>query len=250
MPESFVIDISLPPQMKAGETNKLEETLDSIETEAQSATVIGIGFSIAFNMNMQAIWGGINAVQIIAHLPLNNINFPINAQKFYYFLTQIISFDFFSPFDHFDFGFTETRPYHSSYDMLGYQTSNFFENLGSIAVIGVLLFLKHLIQQPSYIMLTRIGCCRSKSSKLLLTLPDVSDTWTRFFIETYLEFVISCLVGIKLLHVITGKATSQDKISHKCAVIFLVFICLFTISIVYFSLFKGKELKALKKDQI
>ena len=38
--------------MKAGETNKLEETLDSIETEAQSATVIGIGFSIAFNMNM------------------------------------------------------------------------------------------------------------------------------------------------------------------------------------------------------
>ena len=111
-------------------------------------------------MNMQAIWGGINAVQIIAHLPLNNINFPLNAQTFYYFLTEIVSFDLLSPFDHFDFGFTETQPYHSSYEWLGYETSNFFENLGSIALWGVLLFARQLIQQPLYLILSRLKCCR------------------------------------------------------------------------------------------
>ena len=94
---------------------------------------------------MQAIWGGINAVQIIAHLPMNNINFPMNAHTFYYFLTKIISFDIFSPFNYFDFGFTETGPFHSNYEWLGYETSNFYENLGSIVLIGLILTSRQIL---------------------------------------------------------------------------------------------------------
>ena len=46
----------------ANETYELEETLGDIGTEAKSATLFYIILSTLFQMNMQAIWGGINAV--------------------------------------------------------------------------------------------------------------------------------------------------------------------------------------------
>ena len=108
-----------------------------------------------------------------------------------------------------------------------------------------------MIQLPLYMISSRpncCGCCKRRSSKYLLKQSDVSNQWVRFFIETFLEFVISCLVGIKLLFLINGEANEQDHVSHKLSFMFLAIICLFSVLIVYLSLFKGKELKVIKKE--
>ena len=120
----------------------MEEKLKEVELETKTTTILSILISSLLNLNMQAIWGGINAVQIIAHLPLNNVNFPLNAHRFYYFLTKVISFDIFNPTDFYDFGFTETGPYYSNFEWLGYESCNFYECIGSVPLIAVILFLK------------------------------------------------------------------------------------------------------------
>ena len=53
-----------------------------------------------------------------------------------------MSFDLFAPTDHIDFGLTKTAPYNDNHDALGYESSNFYENLGSIAVIGLVIALR------------------------------------------------------------------------------------------------------------
>ena len=55
-------------------------------------------------------------------------------------------------------------------------------------------------------------------------------------------------MGIKLLFLISGEANEQDQVSHKCSFIFLAIICLFSCLIVYLSLCKGRELRAIKKE--
>ena len=75
----------------------------------------------------------------MAHLPLNNVNFSNNAFIFFQFLAEVVSFDIFAPTDHIDFGLTETPPFNENYEELGYETSNFYEDLGSIALIGVII---------------------------------------------------------------------------------------------------------------
>ena len=39
------------------------------------------------------LWGLVNVLQLIIHMPLVNVNFPINAQFFYGILIQIATFD-------------------------------------------------------------------------------------------------------------------------------------------------------------
>ena len=135
-------------------------TLKDSELETKATTFAGLLCSSLLNLPMQAIWGGINAIQIIAHLPLNNINFPLNAHNFYFFLTRVVSFDVFAPTDFFDFGLTETEPYHSNYEWLGYETTNFYENIGSIIVIGIILLLRQFIQPPIFWIIKKINLCR------------------------------------------------------------------------------------------
>ena len=78
----------------------------------------------------------------------------------------------------------------------------------------------------------------------------MTNTWIRFFIETFLEFAISCLVGIKLLYVISGDSNKLDQVSHICAIVFLVVLGIFSVMIVYLSLVKGRELKKIKKELV
>jgi hypothetical protein len=87
-------------------------------------------------------------LQIIAHIPLNTITLPANAFFLFKFLAEVVSFDIFEPADHYDFGFTETDPYNEQYEELGYETKNFIENLGSIALIMIIIALRQILQPP------------------------------------------------------------------------------------------------------
>ena len=57
---------------------------------------------------MQVIWGGVNAVQLISHIPLNQINFPAHTYAYFKYLTQVVSYDVFPPTEHFDFDISDT----------------------------------------------------------------------------------------------------------------------------------------------
>lgn len=119
--------------------------LKTVETGTKAIVFSSIVLATFFNLSLQLLWGGINALQIIAHLPLNNVNFPSNAFQVFQFLAEVVSFDLFAPADYYDFGFTETEPFNSNYEELGYETTNFLENLGSISLIFLVIAFRHII---------------------------------------------------------------------------------------------------------
>ena len=79
-------------------------------------------------------------------MPLNNVNFPRNELNFMRYLNNIVSFKMFDMKDIEEFtftpDFTETPPYNDNFEWLQYDTSNFFENLGFINVILVVMLMR------------------------------------------------------------------------------------------------------------
>ena len=81
---------------------------------------------------MQIVFGQVIALQILAHLPLNNILLPANAMESFDIMVKVVSFDYFPLHEYVDFGFTPTEPWSISFEYLDYDSINFIEDLGSI----------------------------------------------------------------------------------------------------------------------
>jgi len=50
--------------------------LSEAEEAAKTLVFSSIGIAILFKFSLQTLWGSINALQLIAHLPMNNVLFP------------------------------------------------------------------------------------------------------------------------------------------------------------------------------
>ena len=94
----------------------------------------------AFSM----LFSSIISVQLLAYFPLTDIFMPANVHQTFQILISIVSFDYFSPTDHYDFGFMETSSWSPNFEWLGFESSNVIESLGSLSIVyftylGVLL---------------------------------------------------------------------------------------------------------------
>ena len=91
------------------------------------------------------VWGGVNSVQLISHLPLNEINFPPNTYDFYNYLAQVVSFDVYPPTENYDFDISETEPRSLGFELLDYESVNFYDAVGSISLIFLLLVARMIL---------------------------------------------------------------------------------------------------------
>ena len=96
---------------------------------------------------MQYLWGMINALQLIVHLPLMSFNFPANAKFIFTLFIELTQFDII-PNDFLGtsiFSFDEPEPYSPRFESMGYESKNVIENLGSlfvyIVVFSSLIFI-------------------------------------------------------------------------------------------------------------
>lgn len=94
----------------------------------------------------------------MAHLPLNQIVFTPNVYYVFDVLIQVVSFDLLAPADYIDFGFTESDPYSDNFEWLGYESSNLFENLGSIALFASFIILKNTFSFGCFFCLRKCKC--------------------------------------------------------------------------------------------
>ncbi len=96
------------------------------------------------------LWGMINVMQVIVHMPLLNVQFPENASYFFSLIIQISSFDIIpSSFIEWVkskvFSFTRDEPT-DSFVKMGYQSKRSVENLDSMFIylgglIGLVIFV-------------------------------------------------------------------------------------------------------------
>ena len=98
------------------------------------------------------MWGNINALQLIVHLPLINLLYPGHLQKLFDSLISVVTFDFLEVFDE-EEGidlqvlpeFTMTEPLNKNFDAVGYGSTNTMDNLGSLNFIISFLLLRIII---------------------------------------------------------------------------------------------------------
>ena len=112
--------------------------------------MFGIAVSRVIGVPSEIVYDGILSVQIISHMPLNSVNFPNNVLKFMQLLNYVVSFNLLDPstFKMTPWSFTKTPPYNDNFEWLQYDTSNFYENIGFITVIVLLMMLRQFIVSP------------------------------------------------------------------------------------------------------
>ena len=82
------------------------------------------------------LFGAILMIQLLAHLPLANIDLSSNALQTFDIMISVVSFDYFQPTEYLEVDFTETDAYTENFATLGYESSNFVEGMGSILVFA------------------------------------------------------------------------------------------------------------------
>ena len=113
-------------------------------------------------------------------------------------LNQIVSFNKRDPYKVLNPDFSETPPLNYSFDFMGYGSMNFLENLGLVALLCIFVAVRQLLGVVSCLLqrtFSSCACLKGKQKALPSTGYVSSNMWLRFFLMTYLEFVIACLLG-------------------------------------------------------
>ena len=116
----------------------LKKTFDSSESKTAFSLAF-LSFAMLFELPMQLIWGSVNSIQLISHLPLSEVNFPPNTSNLFGFLAQIVSFNLYPMTKQYSFDISDTQPQSLGFQLLNELSVNFFDVIGTIPLI--LLFI-------------------------------------------------------------------------------------------------------------
>ena len=134
---------------------------------------------------------------MIAHLPLANINLPANLLQTFEVLISYISFDIFPLFEYIAVDFTEVDSWSPNFEWLGYDSVNFLEGLGSIAISASVLILRIVI---SLMLKNCKGKCRPcKCCEKIFSGSAVWMSSLTFIRATFFEIVVSASISMSML---------------------------------------------------
>jgi len=199
----WVLDHDLFPQMPAN-TTLLARTLVASKYTIGALTggfTVGFALQAIFAGSLQNLWGTINTLQLSVHIPLIQLTFPLLPQSLINILISIITFDLIRS-DEITSLVLEFSPemeaqFTSNFEALNYETRASVLNLGMVFYIGLLLLIGWA---ATLIVTLLLYCCENEPTRkvqrrLLGWLsPSVH---IRFFLESYLEIAIACIIGLQ-----------------------------------------------------
>lgn len=105
----------------------------------------------------QALWGMMNAMQIIIYGAMVSINYPISCQKFLEALCDFAKMDLFDLEDFYakNLEFIETKPFNSKFEKMGFESKNFLLNSGSLMLFIIMIFVTFFFQKTSNFLAIR-----------------------------------------------------------------------------------------------
>lgn len=135
----------------------------------------------------------INTLQLIAFLPLFNISMPYNVQTFFIIILQTLNFNLIDldTANSYLFGNDESEAYTELFDLVGFGSKNFIDNLGQDLYI-IFLFLGALL-----IAFIAKALKKHKYAHLLyeyLSKKLIFSFILRLLLEGYLAFFFSSLI--------------------------------------------------------
>lgn len=85
-------------------------------------------------------------MQLISCSALFNLVLPPNSNVIFQQIRNLTSFDLYNPIERHNIqGFTQTGPFNDNFENLGYGTLNYFDAMGSLTVLFVLILMLQLL---------------------------------------------------------------------------------------------------------
>ena len=108
-----------------------------------SVTTVYIGnfvINLILKAGLNELLSSIQTMQIILHYSLVNVKLAPNAQIFYAHLFVVFAFDVFETRDFMTefLNLQDSEPYNENFESLGYETSYYSINIGSITLFVIL----------------------------------------------------------------------------------------------------------------
>ena len=200
--------------------------------------IINIILKTVFKSAMSLLFGSIIMIQILAHLPLADIVLPANALQQFEIMIGIVSFDFFSPTDYIDLGFTDMPFWSENFDWLGYSSINFIELMGSLLVFSFYYVLIGLI-----VLACSFAAIRSIKNKWLLNYLSCKSYMSHglgFLHGTFFEILVSVSCSMAMLKY-SAYLNPADWVSIALSFLFCTILLSQIIFVGYFTIFRTKE---------
>ena len=159
---------------------------------------------------------------------------PAKAYFIYDILIQIVVFDFLPITEMIDFKFQKTDPMNERFVWLGYDSTNFIEQLGSI-----LIFLIYMVIKGVLVGIVSFIHCSSKYATLnnFLNSQAFKQSTVRFFLETLFELVICALLSFRMLE-LKSIWRGRDLLAFIAAMLTLTLSVIFMAFIIKFLVFQ------------
>ena len=109
----------------------------------------------------------------------------------------MISFDYFPPFEYIAVDFTEVGSWSTNFEWLGYDSVNFLEGLGSIAIFASILLLRvaiSLLLKTSGRKCRACTCCEKIFSGSAVWISSLT-----FIHATFFEIVVCASISMRML---------------------------------------------------
>ena len=199
--------------------------------------------SMLFKQVLANLLGSIMVVQIVAHLPLTDVNLPANLLQTFQVMISFVSFDYFAPFEYIDVNFTDVWSYSPNFEWLGYDSVNFLGSIGSIAIFAAIQLAVVLIS----LMLKICGLeCPCKRGREIFSGSSVWTSSLTLIHGTFFEIVVATSISMSMVSFIEYFRTS-DKISITCSLFFIAIIIAYIFFVVYLVCFKSRQLTEFHK---
>ena len=182
----------------------LSEAIKTAGDTIRSATGgIAIG-SLASNFFLSGtvafLWGMINALQIIVHLPMINVRFPANVSMFFSNLLSIANFKVINKENFIDqlnnhFGIKPEFT-NENFAENGFGSASITRSLGVVSIVAIVLGVVSMIMLIIHKLLEKCKCghfiLRMFWERLFWKVP------IRFALESYLGFCIATLISYQV----------------------------------------------------
>eukprot|EP00347_Sterkiella_histriomuscorum_P011212 403373316 len=223
---STTITKSLPKQMDPGDAAMLNAVGGSASSSLQGVMMSNLALNIIMSASLQYLWGMINVLQIIVHMPLFSVDFPSNAKALYSLIVSITKFDILpsGQMQSQVFEFEDDGPFNESFQELDiFQT---FQNY---------FLIIQWLQLHIYVMIVSIGIIYDFLSKRIFF-----NIILRFMLEGYLSFTISALINMTDIDIWNKLGSNQwepfieDELNHieifnECCILYCSYhLMLFT----------------------
>ena len=220
------------------DANKVSQSTKTYIQAGQTSfyLVASVSFFVSiFSFNFVSFWNFLNSIQFLVYLRLIDIKLPEKIDALIKALRQVTRV--FNVFDYL-ISSSEFITLNGKYYEFGFENYSIFDNVGHWITMLMIIISNNLLVNI-YMILFKNRCKLNFLTNLMTKIAKnfKFNAYIRFFIQSYLDIGIACIIGVQFIH----NQTIFELISYiLCTIFILIIILTPVISIIFMNKHKDE----------